>query len=83
MLNATPAVLLALGPMHTIGLGSQAFGVVLMGMGVTALLTQLVVFKRLQPVIGLYKLGVVAATLFGTSAIFFFASISFTSISFG
>ena len=64
-------MLLALGPMHTIGLGSQAFGVVLMGMGVTALLTQLVVFKRLQPVIGLYKLGVVAATLFGTSAILF------------
>ena len=45
MLNATPAVLLALGPLASVGLGKEAFGVMLMFMGFCGATVQMVFFK--------------------------------------
>lgn len=57
LLNATPAVVLALGPMERIGLGTEAFGLVLMCMGLCGLVVQLTLFKPLHKRVGLYATG--------------------------
>ena len=62
MLNATPAVVLALGPMKSVGLGQGAFGVALMWMGVCGIVVQLGVFKRLVTSWKLYRIGAMGAT---------------------
>ena len=71
LLNATPAVLLALGPMARVGLGTEAFGVVLMFMGLCGLITQLAFFKPLNSRVGLYTTGAVGGVCSAISAISF------------
>ena len=71
MLNATPAVLLALGPLSHIGLGHEAFGVILMGMGLCGALVQLKVFRPLLASIGIFYAGAVGAVCSAGAPVFF------------
>ena len=65
MLNATPAVVIAMGPMLQVGLDQTAFGLMLMWMGMCAMAVQLIIFKKIQPKIGC---GMRAATIMRTDA---------------
>ena len=71
LLNATPAVLLALGPMASIGLGTEAFGVILMLMGLSGLLTQVTLFRRLHQRFGLYTTGAMGGVCSAMAAMAF------------
>lgn len=68
LVQQTINVVLALGPLHDIGLGQQTFAWVLMAVGVVAALTQLLLFSKvLLPTLGVYLSGVVGALLYWLS----------------
>lgn len=58
-----PAIVLALGPMRSIGLGPNVFGAMLMGMGLQAAAIQWYVFTPLQKSVGLFAVGALAGAL--------------------
>lgn len=59
VITNVPAIVLAIGPMHHIGLNAQAFGMLLTMMGIVATAVRALFFTALQDAVGLHITGAI------------------------